>query len=98
MLDQSHNSNCCIWFGFVISDLYLLHDIVLLNPCFNFSKNSMISSIDKVTTGTYSLVLIILKSTLGLLWCSSIHKRFSTVNQALHHSSSKVNQETSKNC
>ena len=44
----------------VISDLYLLKEIVLLNPCFIFSKNLVLSLIDKVTTGTWSLALFIL--------------------------------------
>ena len=36
----------------VISDLYLFHDINLLNPCFKFSKNLILSLIDKMTTGS----------------------------------------------
>ena len=43
----------------VISDLYLFHLIVLLNPVFNCSK-SWLSSVDKVTTGAYSFVSVIL--------------------------------------
>ena len=35
----------------VILDLYLFQEIVLLNPCFIFFKNLMLSFIDKVTTG-----------------------------------------------
>ena len=44
----------------VISDLYLFQKIVLLNPCFIFSKNLMLSFIDKVTTGTEGLALFVL--------------------------------------
>ena len=36
----------------VFPDLYLFQGIVLLNPCFAFSKNLMLPLIDKVTTGT----------------------------------------------
>ena len=40
-------------FGCVfILDLYLFHEIVLLNDCIIFSKNLILSLIDKVTTGT----------------------------------------------
>ena len=42
-----------MFFGcIVLSDLYLFHKFVLLNPCFIFSKNLILSLIDKVTTGT----------------------------------------------
>ena len=44
----------------VISDLYLFHLIVLLNPDFNCSKKLLSSFIDKVTTGTYNFVSVIL--------------------------------------
>ena len=43
----------------VISDLSLFQDIVLLSPCFKFSKKLMLSFIDKVRTETYSLALFI---------------------------------------
>ena len=43
----------------VISDLLLLQEIVLLNPCFVFFKNLIYSLIDKVTTGAKSLALLI---------------------------------------
>ena len=43
----------------VISDLYLFQEIVLLNPCFIFSKNLILSLIDKVTTEMQSLELFI---------------------------------------
>ena len=36
----------------VISNLHFFQEIVLLNPCFRFSKNSILLSIDEVTTGT----------------------------------------------
>ena len=40
-----------LFFGcVVISNLYLFQDFVLLNPCFKYSKNLMLSFIDKVTT------------------------------------------------
>ena len=58
MLDQSDNLS--FFFGcVVISELYLFQEIVLLNPCFIFSKNLILSLIDKVTTGAWSLVLFI---------------------------------------
>ena len=41
MLYQSDNLN----------HISLLQEIVLLNPCFIFSKNLILLSIDKVTTG-----------------------------------------------
>ena len=44
----------------VISDLYLFHLIVLLNPDFNCSKKLLSSFVDKVTTGTYNFVSVIL--------------------------------------
>ena len=51
MLDQSDNLNYCFLFV-VISDLYLFQENVLLNPCFIFSKNLILSLTDKVRTGT----------------------------------------------
>ena len=36
----------------VISDLYLFQEIVILNPCLIFSRNLILSFIEKVTTGT----------------------------------------------
>ena len=45
----------------VISDLYLFHLIVLLNPHFNCSKNLLSTSVDKVTIATYSFVSFTLK-------------------------------------
>ena len=44
----------------VIYDLHLLQLIVLLNPDFNCSKKLLSSSVDKVTTGTYNFVSVIL--------------------------------------
>ena len=35
----------------VISDLYLIQEIVLLNPCFKFSKNLMLLFMDKLAAG-----------------------------------------------
>ena len=43
-----------------MSDLYLLHLIVFLNPVLNCSKSVLSFSVDKVTTGTYSFVTVIL--------------------------------------
>ena len=39
----------------VLCDLYLFHIISLLNPDFILVNNLISSSLDKVTTGTYSL-------------------------------------------
>ena len=39
----------------VICDLYLFHIISLLNPDFKLVNNLVLSSLDKVTTGTYNL-------------------------------------------
>ena len=39
---------------------YLFHLIVLLNPDFNCSKKLLSSFVDKVTTGTYNFVSVIL--------------------------------------
>ena len=42
-----------MFFGcFIISGHYLFEELVLLNPCFIFSKNLILSLTDKVTTGT----------------------------------------------
>ena len=49
-----------MFFGCVIiSDLNLFQENVLLNPWFMFSKKLMWSFMDKVTTGTWRLVLFI---------------------------------------
>ena len=58
MLYQSDYLNYCFLFVF-LSDLYLLPETYLLNPCFMFSKNLMFFFIDKMITGTYSLELVI---------------------------------------
>ena len=50
------------WDWIVICDLYLFHFIVLLNPNFNYSKSFISFSFDKVTTGTYNVVSVILNS------------------------------------
>ena len=47
-MDQSYNPN--LYFP-VASDLYLSQDITLLSQRFKFSKNVMLSFIDKVTNG-----------------------------------------------
>ena len=39
----------------VICDLYLFHYISLLNPDFKLVNNLVLSSLDKVTAGTYNL-------------------------------------------
>ena len=39
------------------SDLYLFQETVVLNPCFNFSKNVILSFICKMRTRTWSLML-----------------------------------------
>ena len=39
----------------VICDLYLFHIISLLNPDFRLVNNLVLSSLDKVTAGTYNL-------------------------------------------
>ena len=60
----------------VICDLYLFHFIVLLNPDFNCSKSFISFSFDKLTTGTYNFVSVILNSSsaggaiAGLLPCA----------------------------
>ena len=49
-----------MFFGWVVvSGLYLFQEIVLLNPCFIFSKKLILSLIKKVTTGTKSSALFI---------------------------------------
>ena len=64
----------------VISDLYLLHLVVLLNPVLNSSKSFLSFSVDKITTGTYNFVSIILNvafvglsvaATAGFAWGST---------------------------
>ena len=55
----------------IISDLYLFQEVVLLNHCLIFSKNLILSLIEKVTTGTYSLELVCPKFVPAmLLFCS----------------------------
>ena len=49
----------------IICDLYLSHFIVLLNPDFNCSKSFISFSFDKVTTGTYNFVSVILNFASG---------------------------------
>ena len=63
-----------MFFGCVISDLYLFQYIALLNLCFRFSNNLILSFIDKVTTWfTKILMLIIMTFTpITLIWWCSI--------------------------
>ena len=61
MLDRLNNLLkllFCVWL--VISDLYLFHLMVLLNTALNCSKSILSFSVDKVTTGTYNFVSVIL--------------------------------------
>ena len=44
----------------VIRDLYLFHIISRLNPDFRLVNNFISSSLDKITTGTYNLLSVIL--------------------------------------
>ena len=53
-------SNLLFFVWVVISDLYLFHLIVLLNPDLNCSKSVLPFSVDKVTTGTYNVTFAIL--------------------------------------
>ena len=53
-----------------ISDLYLFHLIVLLNPVFNCSKSLLSFSVDKLTNGTYSFVFFILN--VALIWLLAV--------------------------
>ena len=69
MLDRSDNLNYCFLIV-AISDLNLFQEILLLNPCFINFKYLILSLIDKVTTGTQSLVLVIIKLKL-VMWSSS---------------------------
>ena len=51
----------CVWL--VISDLYLFHLIILLNPILHCSKSILSFLVDKVTTGTYNFTSVILNVT-----------------------------------
>ena len=51
MLDQSENLSYCFFVCEVILNLYFFQEIVILNPCFIFSKNLILSFMDEVTTG-----------------------------------------------
>ena len=68
MLDQSDNLNYCFWLCFYFRSIF-----VSRNCCFIFSKNLILSLIDKVTTGTKSLVTVIPKFTPVMLLFSSIN-------------------------
>ena len=52
MLDRLDNLRCFFCVRVVISDLYLFHLIVLLNPVLYCSKSVLSFLVDKVTTGT----------------------------------------------
>ena len=69
MLDRSDNLNYCFLIV-VISDLNLFQEILFLNPCFINFKYLILPLIDKVTTGTQSLVLVIIKLK-PVMWSSS---------------------------
>ena len=60
MLDRLDNLRCffCVWL--VISDLYLFHLIILLNPVLYFSKSALSFLVDNVTIGTYNFTSVIL--------------------------------------
>ena len=74
----------------MFSDLYLFQEIVLLNSRFTFSKNLTLSLIDKVTTVTKSLVLVMESFTsVMLLFCSInaqsfVHEKLSSVLQFIN--------------
>ena len=56
----------------VISDPYLFHLIVILNPAFN-SSNKLSSSVDRMTTGTYNFVFAVLNvASVGLLISATV--------------------------
>ena len=65
--------------------MYLYHLIVLLNLIFNCSNSLLLLSADKVTTGTYNFVPVILKvafvgessQTSGLSPCAAATNLFS---------------------
>ena len=43
----------------LISNLYLFHLIILLNPIFNYSIDLLSFSLDRVTTGRYNFASVI---------------------------------------
>ena len=64
----------------VISDLYLFHLIVLLDPVLNCSKSVLSFSVDEVTTGTYNFTSVILNvAFVGLLIAAIASKSASLV-------------------
>ena len=72
----------------VISDLYLFQETVVLNPCFTFSKNLMLSFIDKVTT-VWDMKFSASNheiSSVMLFWCSIKTQSF------VHNKSSSTSQ------
>ena len=83
----------------VISDLYLFQELVLLNPCYIFYKNLILSFIDKVTTGKQSFVLVITKFTPAmLLFCSVnaqsfVHDKSSSISQFVNGKSKDLQKE-----
>ena len=74
----------------MFSDIYLFQEIVLLNSRFTFSKNLTLSLIDKVTTVTKRLVLVMKSFTsVMLLFCSInaqsfVHEKLSSVLQFIN--------------
>ena len=79
----------------VISDVYWLQEVVILNLCSMFSKNLISSFIDKVTTGSrYLFEMLLQQSYYDVL---TIHTLLSKINQDLFDSLSMVSQEISKN-
>ena len=57
-MDQSDNLNHVFWLCCYFRSIFV-SEMALLNPCLMFSKNLILSLIDKVKTGTESLALII---------------------------------------
>ena len=101
MLDQSYNLD--LFFGCtVILDFYLFQETVLLNPCFMFSTNLMLSFIDKATLVLFiwNIVLFALPAGLagssGVLDISEITKSFEHNKSSSISSLIKGKQKVSK--
>ena len=62
MLDRLNNSSCY----FEVEQSFVIR-CDLLNPDFNCSKNFVLFSFDKVITGTYNFVSLILNSSASLV-------------------------------
>ena len=58
-MDRSNKFKLLVLVWTVISDMYLFHFIVLLNPVFNCSKSLLSFLVDKVTTRTCNFVSFI---------------------------------------